>query len=158
MGWFVFLIILGLVAVGLVVGFQELKKKEKQFEERSKQEELRSRERAINGDLRIQREEERIRREEQRVKEQLDERDRAFQKLIEREGQRIKAHLDERDQAFQKGFCQGRKWLADMIAEKESERDREAEDYLCTKRSPAFQAVEVVRQVKLEKKEWLCLQ
>jgi hypothetical protein len=155
MGSFVFLIILGLVAVGLMVGFQDLKKKEKQLKERTKQEELWSRERAINDELRIKREEERIRLEEQRIKERLDERDKAFQKLIEREGQRIKELLDEREQAFQKGFCHGRRWLADMIAEKESERDREAEIYLCTKRPPAFQAAQVVRQVKQEKRE-LC--
>ncbi len=64
-----------------------------------------------------------------------------------------KQDIEELTAAFQKGILSGRKWLAALIAEKESVKDRQAENYLYYKRPPAFRAADVVRQVKEEKRE-----
>jgi len=69
------------------------------------------------------------------------------------ETKRQTKYLDERDEAFRTGFVNGRKWLADMIAETESVADMKLERQLLGKERSAPKAAEAVKRIGAQKRE-----
>ena len=61
--------------------------------------------------------------------------------------------LDGREENFKQGFCRGRQWLADLIAESEESRDRVLENHLRMKKCPALRSADLVRGIREEKKK-----
>ena len=61
------------------------------------------------------------------------------------------AYLSQRDEEFKKGLLPGRRWLAQLIAEAEYERDRRNEA-LEVKKHPAMRSAQVVAEIKAEKR------
>src|SRR5437870_5312224 len=64
---------------------------------------------------------------------------------------KLRSYLEARDLAFKKGFGEGRRWLADFVAEAEDARDKR-DTYLRSKSHPARKAADTVREVKQEKR------
>lgn len=57
--------------------------------------------------------------------------------------------------SFEKDFITGRRWLAQFVSEADKVADEQLSNYLATKKRPAISAAEVVKQVKLEKRQIL---
>lgn len=97
-------------------------------------------------------------RREQALKLEFLTKERAFQRELDSRSQAIEEglkRLEQRDDAFRKGFCQGRQWLADFIAESHEALDRVLEDHLRTKKVPAHKAAEAVKEIRREKRQLL---
>lgn len=73
------------------------------------------------------------------------------------ESQRTKeiARIRKIEFEFNKGFLNGRKWLAGLIAEAEASIDHAKEEILRTKKNPAITASATVKQIRIEKQKIL---
>jgi len=86
---------------------------------------------------------------------EIDEKESRERTKTEKQAQAMQKAIEGMEQAFSESYIQGRKWLAELIAEAMTAKDLKTARSLEKKKHPALKAADEVREVRLEKKEIL---